>query len=440
MVLVPIASQDFRTAHIQSPQADSGYVFTPISQSVTVNGNNISGLNFLTAAGCPTCSTIWTTSAAPVATDSGDSNATEVGVKIHADNDGYITGLRFYKSSSNTGTHQAHVWTTNGTQLGTATFTNEGVSGWQQVMFSAPIPVVANTTYIASYFAPAGHYSADLSYFATGGVDSPPLHALGDGVDGPNGVYAYTQTGGFPATASQATNFWVDAIYSSGNGYSILGTVNGPGAAGATITLSGSGTGSTVTDANGNYSLNGLQNGSYTVTPSNAGFAFTPASQPVTISGRHALDVNFASVQTYSISGAISGTGGAGATLTLSGDSTGATTADGLGNYTFTGLVNGNYVVTPSNAGFVFTPSSQSVTLAGASQSALNFSSSPTLSSITVNPSAGCGREFPNRHSNVTGAAPPGGIVVSLSSANPAAAQVRRPSPSPQVPPRPLLQ
>ena len=42
---------------------------------------------------------------------------------------------------------------------------------------------------------------------------------------------------------------------------------------------------------------------------------------------------------TYTISGTISpSSGGSGATLTLSGRATGSTTADGSGNYSFTGL------------------------------------------------------------------------------------------------------
>ena len=41
-----------------------------------------------------------------------------------------------------------------------ATFSSESASGWQQVNFSTPVDVFPNTTYVASYFAPEGHYSA----------------------------------------------------------------------------------------------------------------------------------------------------------------------------------------------------------------------------------------------------------------------------------------
>ena len=54
----------------------------------------------------------------------------------------------------------------------------------------------------------------------------------------------------------------------------------------------------------------------------------------------------------------------AGATVALTGTSSGSTTADANGNYSFPSLVSGSYAVTPSASGKVFTPSSLAVTLA----------------------------------------------------------------------------
>ncbi|MCA1466256.1 DUF4082 domain-containing protein, partial [Bradyrhizobium sp. NBAIM18] len=75
----------------------------------------------------------------------------EVGVKFTASVNGTITGLRFYKGSLNTGPHIADLWSSTGTLLATATFTNETASGWQQVNFSTPVAITAGTTYVASY-------------------------------------------------------------------------------------------------------------------------------------------------------------------------------------------------------------------------------------------------------------------------------------------------
>jgi hypothetical protein len=149
----------------------------------------------------------------PSQVDSGDPSAVELGVRFYADYDGYITGIRFYKASTNSGTHVGNLWTNAGTLLATAIFTNETSSGWQQVNFSQPVAITAGTTYVASYFAPFGHYSDSASYFATSGTDAPPLHFPENGVDGLNGIYTYSSSTTFPTSNYQASNYWVDVAY-----------------------------------------------------------------------------------------------------------------------------------------------------------------------------------------------------------------------------------
>jgi Domain of unknown function (DUF4082)/Abnormal spindle-like microcephaly-assoc'd, ASPM-SPD-2-Hydin len=156
--------------------------------------------------------TIMKPTSVPVTVDSNDGNAVEVGVKFRADSNGTVTGLRFYKAKTNAGTHVGHIWSKAGVLLGSATFTGETASGWQQVNFANPIAVTANTTYIASYFAPLGHYSDTSNAFASAGIDAAPLHALANGVDGGNGVYRYSTTG-FPTSTFQSTNYWVDIVF-----------------------------------------------------------------------------------------------------------------------------------------------------------------------------------------------------------------------------------
>ncbi|MEV4348599.1 DUF4082 domain-containing protein [Actinoplanes sp. NPDC049596] len=163
------------------------------------------------AATCP-CS-IWPTTATPANPSDSDTAAVEVGVKFRADSDGFVTGVRFYKGSANTGTHVGHLWSANGTNLGTVTFTGETASGWQSATFASPVAINANTTYVASYYAPNGRYAGDDGAFAAAGVDNAPLHALRDGVDGANGVYRYGTGGGFPTNTWQSANYWVDVVF-----------------------------------------------------------------------------------------------------------------------------------------------------------------------------------------------------------------------------------
>jgi hypothetical protein len=187
---------------------------------------------------CP-CN-IWSNSATPGLIDSGDGNGVELGVRFRADVNGYITGLRFYKASTNTGAHIGNLWTNSGTLLAGATFSGESTSGWQQVTLASPVAITANTTYVASYFAPSGHYSGDNYYFANASVDNSPLHALADGFDGPNGAYTYGSTSSFPPSTFRSTNYWVDVVFvtSLGNSTSpsVLSVAPTGGASGVSTT------------------------------------------------------------------------------------------------------------------------------------------------------------------------------------------------------------
>lgn len=165
------------------------------------------------AATCP-C-TIWSASAIPGTPADSDTAAVEVGVKFRADTAGSITGIRFYKGTGNTGTHVGNLWTNTGALLATVTFTGETTTGWQQASFATPVTITAGTTYVASYYAPNGRYSADEGFFAGNAVVNAPLTALADGADGGNGVYRYGTGGGFPNSSYRATNYWVDVVYNT---------------------------------------------------------------------------------------------------------------------------------------------------------------------------------------------------------------------------------
>ena len=163
-----------------------------------------------TAQTCP-CS-IWSNAALPQGIEQ-DPNAIEVGVRFRADVAGQITGLRFYKGAQNTGPHVGHLWTNNGQQLASVTFTNETASGWQQVSLPAPVAIAANTTYVASYHTTVGFYALTEPGFSAA-VVNPPLQALADGADGPNGVYKYGASG-FPTNTFNASNYWVDVVFTT---------------------------------------------------------------------------------------------------------------------------------------------------------------------------------------------------------------------------------
>ncbi|HUS26104.1 MAG TPA: DUF4082 domain-containing protein [Nevskiaceae bacterium] len=156
--------------------------------------------------------TLFSDTTVPAVVTDPDNKAVELGVKFRSDEAGTVTGIRFYKGSKNTGTHVGNLWAADGKRLASATFINETGSGWQQVKFDAPVTIAAGTTYIASYHTTAGFYSADENFFTGREVTSGPLHALADGIDGPNSVYKYGD-GGFPTDSYKASNYYVDVLF-----------------------------------------------------------------------------------------------------------------------------------------------------------------------------------------------------------------------------------
>jgi hypothetical protein len=199
---VALTANTTYTVSVSGAADPSGNVMTPTSWIFTTAA----------AAGACSCS-IWAASATPANPAEADTAAVEIGTKFKSDVAGTVTGVRFYKGTGNTGIHIGHLWSATGTNLGTVTFTGEGTTGWQQASFASPVAITAGTTYVVSYYAPVGRYANDSGFFATAGVDRPPLHALSDGQDGANGVYRYGTGSGFPNLSWQSSNYWVDVVF-----------------------------------------------------------------------------------------------------------------------------------------------------------------------------------------------------------------------------------
>jgi hypothetical protein len=150
--------------------------------------------------------------AVPAADDGG---AVTLGVRFVPQNDGTITGVRFYKGAGNGGTHTGQVWSAAGTALRTGTFSGESSTGWQTLTFSPPLPVTAGTAYVASYFAPDGHYAADDRFFSSRDYVATPLTAPRGLTSGGNGVFR--AGAGFPAEPSPTdANYYVDVMFVDG--------------------------------------------------------------------------------------------------------------------------------------------------------------------------------------------------------------------------------
>ena len=153
------------------------------------------------------------------------------------------------------------------------------------------------------------------------------------------------------------------------------------GVAGATLSYT-DGTAKTATSAgNGGYSFTVSYNWSGTVTPSLAGYIFSPPNIPYANVLANQTAQNYtASAITYTISG---NAGVAGATLSYTDGTAKTATSRSDGSYSFTVSYNWSGTVTPSNACYTFSPLSISYSNITSNQTSQNYT--PTINSGCAN-------------------------------------------------------
>jgi uncharacterized protein (TIGR03437 family) len=243
-------------------------------------------------------------------------------------------------------------------------------------------------------------------------------------------AYAFTPVNrSVTVNGANVTGVSFTASQSSVTGVSCTPTsVTGPGSASCTAALdSGAPAGFSLSPSSDNSNV--VVPGSVPVATGATTAAFTATVAAVTSDQTAAISVGgrtFAlSVKAprFSISGTVtpSATAG-GTTLTLTGSAVGTATADSSGNFTFSGLLNGSYTVTPSKSGYTFNPASSPVTINGANVASLTFAatqtSSPAISSLTCTPSSVTGPGSASCTIGLSSAAPSTGFTALLTSSN----------------------
>lgn len=168
----------------------------------------------------------------PPTPDSGDTSANELGLTFTPNINGFISGVRFYKSAANTGTHVGTLWSSSGVRLATVSFAGETATGWQTASFSSAVAVTAGTSYVVSYSAPSGHYSATSHYWGYRGNSTGPLTIAGGFGAAPAGLYG--TLGSFPTGTGLASdpwygsNYFVDAVFTTVDNSPLVATSQWP--------------------------------------------------------------------------------------------------------------------------------------------------------------------------------------------------------------------
>jgi hypothetical protein len=127
-------------------------------------------------------------------------------VKVRVDQPARLEAVRFWKDADETGTHVARLWTAGGTLLGTASFSGETASGWQQAALGTPVTLVPGQTYVVSVGINS-HFS-QTRFALESAIVSGPLRTVADGA---NGVYG-DAAGAFPSQSYASSSYFVDPV------------------------------------------------------------------------------------------------------------------------------------------------------------------------------------------------------------------------------------
>jgi hypothetical protein len=152
------------------------------------------------------------TNAAPATGAVSSTGAITLGAKFWSSQPGTISAIKFYRGATSPQGYVARLYSAGGTLLASVTMAKESgpVPGWQQAVFASPIPIAANTSYVAAYYAPSGQYAA-TPYGLNQAASNGPLTAPAASTVGGNGVYKANET--FPTRDSENTNYFVDVAF-----------------------------------------------------------------------------------------------------------------------------------------------------------------------------------------------------------------------------------
>jgi hypothetical protein len=183
---------------------------------LTINGNTYSDIapGAVVTTFTPPTEKLWPGAPGVIPPTNEDASVT-LGVKFKSSVSGYVKGVRFYSSDDAVlapGSYTGQLWSSDGTLLASGTFSNVTSSDWQELVFTTPVLISANTTYVASYHTNGTKYVGTIGGFSSSIVNGS-LTAPDNVSSGGNGVYAYGSAASFPGQ-SVGANYWVDVMFS----------------------------------------------------------------------------------------------------------------------------------------------------------------------------------------------------------------------------------
>ncbi len=154
--------------------------------------------------------------------------------------------------------------------------------------------------------------------------------------------------------------------------FSISGRIVNPSGVAVSEAIVTDGTRSAITDAQGNYTITGVPNGTYTLTAARINWTFSPTTIAVTVNSANLTGQNFTGTRLWAVTGTITNPAGVAVPDVIVTVGSSTATTDAQGRYTLW-LANGSYTVRAARINWMFSPATQAVSVAGADIAGQNF-------------------------------------------------------------------
>ena len=239
----------------------------------------------------------------PAQTSLNDGSQLEVGMKFTSSVAGQITALKFYRSSGDTGIDLLDLWTSTGTLLTSATFTNTAASRLADC-YPAVRGFDRRQHHLYCFLPHHRRLCGDQQLLHDSRHKRPLDRTFHDDDAGGNGVYAYggTSTAGiFPTNTYGASNYWVDVVFMPSGASNIAPTAVAD--AGDATEKGGTNNGTGGLAATGNVLTNDTDpDAGDTKTVSAVSFGATAGALGTALAGAHgSLVLNASGTYTYTI-------------------------------------------------------------------------------------------------------------------------------------------
>lgn len=301
----------------------AGCTFSPASSSVTITAANVTGVNFTASCTAPTFTISGNVGTSGATVTAGASSTTSDAAGAYSMS-GFVAGTYTVAATKSGCTFSP---ASTSVTISAANVTANFTASCGDTQLTSGVAVIGQNVALGAWkyyyiTVPAG--ATNLTFATTSATGDVDIYTQVNAKPTASAYICrpYTASGNETCSATNPASgtWWVGVYGYAAGSFTITGTVTTPvatysisgnaGTASATVSAGSQGA---TSDASGNYTISGLPNGTYTVTPSKSGCTFSPASASVTVSGANVTGRNFtatcSSIQTLFSNGFETSTG-----------------------------------------------------------------------------------------------------------------------------------